>query len=332
MSFTRWRSLVDGAEIDVSVDIPDSGILQRQDSTLVEPYSDNLEPHPEADNPVMDGSEATDIDADFAADPYFFIENGDWYAFVEYALSNGEQVISYLTSQDRGVTWDYQQVVLDTEDKISFPYIFDHGDDYFMLVNDNAGKIELFKATTFPTDWESAALIRSSSGEDWDDPVIFAYDDLYWSVAAREPGDGNRYIDVFYSDTLESDDWTAHADNPVITNRDEAYRPAGRPYVFDDGQIILFYMDGTNTYSEAVRAYEVTDISTSTWSETQVSDGRMVEGTGSGWNSDKMHHWDPWWQADEGRWVVATDGNDGDNWSVGVYHIPTITNNSVSQI
>ena len=50
MSFTRWRSLVDGAEVDVGSEIPDSGLtheydareLGLSDQDTIDPFSDNV--------------------------------------------------------------------------------------------------------------------------------------------------------------------------------------------------------------------------------------------------------------------------------------------------
>ncbi len=278
-----------------------------------------------AHNPVLVAGDVTDYGAvDFVADPFLFPGTDRWHMFFEIfnADRDPDAVIGHATSPD-GIRWEYDQVVLKTGKHLSFPYVFEWEGDHYMIPETGGagdGMVELFEAVDFPTEWRRHAIPVSSDHES-DDAVVFRWDGRWWALVGDDSIEG-AYL--YYTQSLTRDDWHAHPENPVITDRPTAARPGGRPLVTDDG-VVLFYQDCADAYGERVRAYEITALDTETFADRELSASPILEGTGApvGWNSGRMHHVDPW--CVDGRWICAVDGNvnypglfTNDHWSIGV--------------
>lgn len=306
------------------------------------PYEDTLvnswatrEPHPSASNPVLTTSDVTDTTANTVADPFLFDDSdGTLHMFFEVANggSNGNNIISHATSTDDGVTWTYDQIVLDDGTEKAFPQVWKYGGEYYMSTSNGAGTqdIELWQASTFPTDWTqiNTPVSQGTTGVTYADPIIFYWNDTWWVFAQDLNNTGDLY--AYYSSTLESDGWSAHSSNPLVS-RPSAGRPGGRPIVRDNNFYIPYMDNSSGTYGEKVHLYEVTDLTTSSYSDSETVN-TLIGPSGSGWNSNRMHHWDPWWFSSEGRWVTSVDGHNGSEWSIGMYHQPTVTDYTVSEV
>jgi hypothetical protein len=81
-------------------------------------------------------------------------------------------------------------------------------------------------------------------------------------------------------------------------------RPAGRPLVID-GTLYRLGMDCSPTYGSQVRAFQITDISSSTYSE-EIVEKPLVKATSTGWNALAMHHVDAL-QTETNKWIAVVD-------------------------
>jgi hypothetical protein len=81
-------------------------------------------------------------------------------------------------------------------------------------------------------------------------------------------------------------------------------RPGGRPFVID-GKLYRLGQDCYPRYGYQVRAFQVTDISPTTYSETMI-DTPLVKATSKGWNAEAMHHVDAQ-QTGKNRWIAIVD-------------------------
>ena len=98
--------------------------------------------------------------------------------------------------------------------------------------------------------------------------------------------------------------WKEHPLSPLIKGDPRTARPAGRPFEWN-GKLYRLAQDGYPIYGYAVRAFEITDISATTYAE-KLIDKQLVKGTGSGWNAEAMHHIDAL-PAGQGQWIAAVD-------------------------
>lgn len=282
-------------------------------------------PDPETINPVIEASDVTDAKANFVADPFLFVtEDDEWHMFFEAATSTGG-VISHATSPDRGVTWEYDQIVLQRPYHLSFPYVFKWEGEYYMTTEEgrNNAKPRLYRAEEFPKKWTHETDLYDPSEYDHDitDQLLFRWDDRWWNFA----GIGNDGLRAYYSDSLTGE-YQPHENNPIIEGRKKAARPGGRPIVRDD-HILMFYQDSVDYYGAKVRAYRIDELSPNSYEDSEVSESPILEGSGEKgreWNQVRMHHYDPWYLGDGEGWRAAVDGNgDGnDQWTIGIYHVP----------
>ncbi|EMA65565.1 hypothetical protein C468_06273 [Halorubrum kocurii JCM 14978] len=277
------------------------------------------------ENPVLVAEDVTDFGAvDFVADPFLFPGADCWHLFFEVCNTSRDPdaVIAHATSPD-GLRWEYDRVVLRSDEHLSFPYVFEWEGTRYMVPEEGGSDgraIRLYEATDFPGGWEPRATLVSADHHT-DDTVVFRWRDRWWLLVGDDEVAGFR---VYHSDSLVADDWEPHEGNPVVTGRPTAFRPGGRPVVGSDG-VVVFFQDCEGRYGEAVRAFEITALGPETYADEELTESPVLEGTGArvGWNSGRMHHVDPW--CVDGRWLCMVDGNvshpelfTNDHWSIGV--------------
>lgn len=333
-AFTEVRK-GDGTVLwSAGAEIPDSGIPQYPyQDTLIEADDPGTEPHPDANNPVLTGADVTDISRDYVADPFLFIEDGTYYLFAEAKTAGTQDGSIVLATSTDGVAYNYQEAVINESYHHSYPFVFKWDGEYYIVPQDNQGSVELWKADTFPTSWSKVGLLVDSSdvaANNFDDVAVFRWDGRWWILASDEADKLNAY----YADSLETIGYSEHSNNPIKTNSLDSARPGGR-FIVRENYIVAFYQDASNVYGEAVNSYRITELSPTSYTDS-LETSELIGPSGSGWNAERMHHFDPWWQDGEGRWLVAVDGHDGsggdDPWSIGIYHTPTIQNNTLTEV
>ena len=289
-------------------------------------YEDNgfdlisLRPHPKVVNPVLDKDDVTDVIAGFVADPSLFYESGTWYMFFEVQTTPNSQ-IGYATSPD-GLTWTYGAVVL-SDDSIaySYPQVFKYNGTYYMIPSTSNSVVRIYTATSFPTTWTLSETITVDGGND---PSMFQWGGKWWLLACNS-GTDNGY--AYYSTIGPTGGtWTAHDNNPIISADNAKCRGAGRPIVKDD-YIIYFYQKGDVDYGEKVRAFKITDLTSSTFTETELTTSPVLEPSSlEQWRSTGMHTVDIWPLENDLGCLAVVDGHifSGSSvWSIGIYECGT---------
>lgn len=290
-------------------------------------------PDPDADNPVFT---ADDVDADaftgnpvFVADPFIFVEDGEFHMFMELLIDGHGGVIIHAESTDQGLTWDYTDVALVEDWHLANPYVFKWKGEYYMQPHSlpTSRPRLLYIASSFPHEWYPIAEIIDPTQHDHTitDSALFRWDDRWWALVGGE----NENTYVYHSTDLERNHWEPHQNNPVVENRPSASRPSGRVIVQDD-RIFVPFQQIEELYGESIQGYWITELSDNSYTDERI--GTIIEGTDRytaedepEWNSLRMHHYDPWYLGEEIGWRVAVDGDmietDGPNWSIGIYGI-----------
>lgn len=288
----------------------------------------SFRPHDGVDNPVLTAAAVTDFDdPHFVADP-FLLEDRDGTLHLFFEVYHDSRTptaaIGHATSADAGHSWSYDRIVLEEPLHLSFPYVFRHAGDYYMLPDkwgeSTVGTIDLYRAASFPGDWRQVATLVDPD-EPLHDCVTVRWDGRWWAIA----GDG-RNLQVFSSERLVGDDWLPHPDNPVVTDRPRAARPGGRPLVGQEG-IVLFLQDCLAQYGDSVRAVRIETLTETDYEDEEIGASPVLEASDGvvGWNSGRMHHVDP--QRTAEGWLCAVDGNVNVraglfgkyHWSIGLY-------------
>ncbi|PHS04706.1 MAG: hypothetical protein COA88_13320 [Kordia sp.] len=98
--------------------------------------------------------DVTDIPALFVADPFMIHDEKKWYLFMGILNSETELGEIGLVTSTNGTTWEYQQVVLKEDYHLSYPFIFKHDDEFYMIPETlDTQAVHLYKASNFPYDW-----------------------------------------------------------------------------------------------------------------------------------------------------------------------------------
>jgi len=264
-----------------------------------------LRPDDGATNPVLTKESVSDATAVYVADPFMIEVDGVWYMFFEVLNRRSGLGEIGLASSPDGFHWNYRQIVLREPFHLSYPYVFESDGAYYMVPESYQAKsVRLYKAVDFPYSWSFAGEILS--GDDFEDSSLFRFDSRWWLLndLSRTPYYAGT-LRLFYSETLMGP-WTEHPRSPVVDQDPHIARPAGRVLVWND-RVIRFAQDCCPSYGLRVRAFELTDLTTASFQEQELSPSPILCGSGRGWNADGMHHVDPHPLSD-GRWIACVDG------------------------
>jgi hypothetical protein len=253
-------------------------------------------------NPVLTILDVTDVPAHFLADPFMVYENDVWYMFFEvYNLNSHQGDIAVATSAD-GRRWQYERLVLDEPFHLSYPFVFKWEGAYYMVPESGeANSVRLYVADEFPFTWRHTATLLEGDG--FLDNSLAYYNEYWWLFTSFE---GNDMLRLYYAADLFGP-WREHPLSPVIENNPHHARPGGRP-LLHDGRLYRYAQDSDPRYGHKMWAFEITDISPTTYSERLVSETPVVQASGGGWNQDAMHAVDLH-QLPDGRWISPVDGS-----------------------
>ena len=256
---------------------------------------------PGVSNPVLSAANVTDVPARFVADPFMVKLDDLWHMFFE-VLNNAPNLgeIGHATSKD-ALHWQYQRIVLKEPFHLSYPYVFRWKDDFYMTPETlGAEAVRLYRATRFPDQW---ALVKDLVPGKHADPSIFYRDKKWWLFTCPTPHQHDS-LNLYSADDPIST-WTAHPCNPIISGNRSIARPGGRVIDYD-GRLLRFTQDCVPTYGKQVRAFEITELTATTYKEHQVPESPVLVPDGSSWNASGMHHVDA--HRVDNQWLACVDG------------------------
>ncbi len=255
-------------------------------------------------NPVLTRRDVSDVRAAFVADPFMLKVRSTWFMFFEVLnQKTGRGEIGFATSED-AIKWKYQQIILAEPFHLSYPYVFEWMDEYYMIPETHeAGAIRLYKASKFPQEWSFVGDLLS--GSLFLDASIFRYADKWWLFAETNPQQRFDTLRLYYANELLGP-WLEHPKSPIIQDNAQIARPGGRVLRIDD-RIIRYTQDCQYEYGTQLRAFEITELSTTSYQEQEIEKSLVLTPTGSGWNGAGMHHIDPHC-INNGTWIACVDG------------------------
>ena len=262
----------------------------------------HFRPAPGIENPVLTQSEVSDIPASFVADP-FMVRSGDaWYMFFEAKNALTRKGEIGLSVSKNGFDWSYHQIVLAEPFHLSYPYVFECEGEYYMIPETLEPKqIRLYKAGCFPFEWiHLADLIPGAFA----DPSISWFAGKWWIFACSSPFE-HDVLRLFFADKLTGP-WLEHPKSPIVEGNPHIARPAGRVVAFN-GRLIRYTQDCYPKYGTKVRAFEISELTTTSYHEQEFGTPVLVPGE-SDWNRQGMHHIDAHLNSD-GKWIACVDGN-----------------------
>jgi hypothetical protein len=194
----------------------------------------------------------------------------------------------------------------------AYPYIDTFGGD-LLMVPDRGNGVEIYELDVWPDQW---TLVETVIEEGWrtSDPTPVRWRDRWYMFLYDADAQEKR---LYYSDEGESltgRTWSEHPNSPIISGT-VGTRNGGRPlYTEDTVHLITQDQD-----QDPVRRWIVTDLSPTTFTQTEAGYSPIYESGADAWRSDRAHHADLGGPVIGGQRLALVDGNDGSDWSVGVF-------------
>ena len=253
---------------------------------------------PSSEFPVLTHEQVTDVKASFVADP-FMIRGHMFFEVLNHELKKGE--IGLATSQE-GLSWTYEQIVLREDFHLSYPYVFEWQNAYYMIPETlGANAACLYQADDFPFRWSRKAKLIDGPCAD---PSIVRFKDLWWLFFCPLPYQHDT-LRLYFAEELTGP-WHQHPHSPIIRGDKCRARPAGRLLTLND-KLIRFAQDCVPQYGTRVRAFDILELTTTTYVEVENRASPILQPSGKGWNANGMHHVDAHQQPD-GTWRACVDG------------------------
>jgi beta-xylosidase len=237
---------------------------------------------------VITAADVTDVDAAAAADPFLLRRNGRWFLFFEVIpRANHRGGVIALAESNDAVHWRYRGVVLREPFHLSYPHVFE-SDGATYMTPENANGVRLYRCSSFPNTWTYESDLLSIGAAD---PTPFRVDGRWWMFVCTPP----YTLRLFFSESLTGP-YREHPSSP-ITRDDTCARPAGR-VVMHDGALLRFAQVGRPAYGSAVRAFRITELTSSSYREEEASTSPVLT---------NGHHIDAQ-RLEDGSWIAAVDG------------------------
>jgi len=251
-------------------------------------------------NPVLTHIDVTDVPATFVADP-FFIRVNPWFMFFEVLRRDTNVGEIGLATSDDGFVWTYKQIVLREDFHLSYPCVFEWQDKFYMIPETlGANAVCLYEADDFPLRWSLKA--RLIAGQ-YADPSLVRFNDLWWLFVCSTPYQHDT-LRLFFAEDLFGP-WREHPRSPLVRGDMRRARPAGR-IVSTDNHLIRFAQDCVPRYGARVRAFDVLELTTTSYTEVENAASPILQPSGAGWNALGMHHVDV--HQRDGTWLACVDG------------------------
>lgn len=207
----------------------------------------------------------------FWADPFLWNHEDRHFVFLEelpFATEKG--YISVLEILKNGETTPPQKV-LELPYHLSYPFLFEFEKNLYMIPESfSARNIQLFECTHFPHQWQHKMDLMTDVVAA--DTTLFFHQNKWWmftNMVENEGGSLDDELYLFYADSPLTSDWTAHPQNPIVSDVRRA-RPAGNLF-FKNGKLIRPSQDCSKVYGLGFNFNEIEILS-----ETQYREKHLV--------------------------------------------------------
>lgn len=163
--------------------------------------------------------------------------------------------------------------VIETQHHLSFPFHFRwQGVHYLCPESANSGRITVWRAERFPTEWKAAAVLMDNVSAV--DTMLFESAGRWWMltnidrtgtplIAASR--DFHSELHLFHADHPLSSEWTPHPMNPLRIDC-HGGRNAGL-FVADDGIFRFGQLQAFDCYGHGLAMYRITTLNTTHYAE-----------------------------------------------------------------
>lgn len=204
------------------------------------------------------------------ADPILFEHQGRHHLFCEEMLPGANQaVISHTELTLDGRVAEPPVEVLRAPHHLSYPFVFAHGDDVFMIPETSAQqRVELYRAVEFPRQWRREQILLD--GVIASDATVLERDGGLWMfVGVSAPGATLLDELHLYTAAGPAGPWLAHPRNPIVSDV-RCARPAGAIQRWGT-RLIRPGQDGSRRYGGAISFRQIDELSLTGYDEHEVA-------------------------------------------------------------
>ena len=209
----------------------------------------------------------------WAADPFIISVGEKEYLFFEmFDRLKSKGLIGY--REINGDKIGKMKIAYEAEHHLSFPYIFEYKNEYYMMPEYSEGK-ELFvlKAIHFPDKWEK--IESWMQGKRLVDSVLLNHErENYLLTQDLKSGYSSEKLSIFIRKGKE---WVPHKQNPIVKSLANA-RLAGKTF-FENNQLIRVAQDCQDGYGTKLHFNNIMKLSEDEYEEEMF---RIAEGFGLG--------------------------------------------------
>jgi hypothetical protein len=206
----------------------------------------------------------------FWADPHVIQACDRYYIFIEEFLQTRKKGHISVIELDEQGNWKAPVQVLEKERHLSYPFIFQSNDKFYMVPESRADKtIDLYECTEFPTKWIfKQHLMENVSAVD---STLIHYAGKWWlftAIAENEAAAPNVELFLFFREDIFSGEWKAHPQNPIVSDVKNA-RPAGSLFVKDE-RLFRPSQDCSKGYGHGIDLNEIVALTETEYRESKV--------------------------------------------------------------
>jgi hypothetical protein len=206
------------------------------------------------------------------ADPVLFEHEGRHHLFCEeIAPGSARAVISHAELRTDGKRVDPPNPVLEADYHLSYPFVFAHEREVFMIPETSAQRrVELYRATEFPHSWQKEAVLLEDIVAC--DATLLAEDDRLWLFVGVAATHATMLDELhLFTATEVRGPWQPHPLNPVVSDV-RCARPAGAIQHWGE-RLVRPGQDGSRRYGGAVSFRQIDLLSVDGYAEHEI--GRL---------------------------------------------------------
>ena len=239
------------------------------------------------------------------ADPFLYANSRDGFLYLFYEEERFKAKAPICAKRTKDLKhWESLGVVLKEDHHLSYPNVFEHDGDVYMLPETReCNAVILYKAAQFPYKWEKYKVLIN--GDKYADSSLFFHEGKWYLFTTAWYGEKNG-LRVFVADEMTGD-YIEHPLSPMTD--DIAMSRCGGSVFSYNGKIYRPAQFCSNYYGENLCIYEITGLSQTDYKEhfvTQMIDKKHC------WNPGGGHHFNS--TIFNGKRVIVMDGIVNDNW------------------
>jgi hypothetical protein len=197
------------------------------------------------------------------ADPYLFEHDGrTWLFFEDCTMATRKGVIGCAELRADGTLGPAMRV-LERPYHLSFPQLFREGETIYLLPeSDEAGVVELYRATRFPDEWVPDRRLLELRGVD---PTIVRHENRWWLFVSPTVVSGHAPLTLLFSAATLDGPWRHEVSSPIASDV-RVSRAAGA--IIRDGERLLRpSQDCSLRYGRALVFSEITQLNADGYAE-----------------------------------------------------------------